>query len=802
MSRLAALRQGLIPSIPPHLAGRVRVEQVDTLANLGGAIGCVGVLAALGVSVAFWRSASHFYLVLFLSVFIATYGAAFRRSVIWRRRARPPEMALSTYRVRNLHVGVIGLLWSTMPINLIPHADANQMLLVVWVSSGLIASSVVIAPTLLAAFCISVPVAAGTGVSMLLDRGAAGPLLASLVMIYFALIVLSTLHAHRSFVQRTVGKMELEEQREVVGLLLREFEQESSDWLWRTEANHRLEHISERMVQALGIAEHELHGLHFLDWITALIDDSTVAVSRLASLADAFERRDAFRDLLIPGRINGQKFWWRITGKPIFEKDGAFRGYRGVGSDVTVAEEAQAQIAHMASHDSLTGLPNRLRFRDALTHACDVAPTAFAVLWLDLDQFKIVNDTLGHAAGDTLLALVAERLRACVGEHDVVARLGGDEFAILHAASDTARATRLASRVVAAITAPYQVQDMRVGIGVSLGIALATDAHTPEDLLKCADLALYRAKDEGRGTWRFYEAAMDARAQARRALQSDLRLALDRREFSLMFQPIVDLATSRVVTIETLLRWTHPGRGPVTPDVFIPLAEETGLIVPIGAWVLRHACEEAVRWPADIRVAVNLSPVQFRDASLLALVDAALRDSGLPAERLEFEITESVFLEADDTVLATLHAMRARGVSFALDDFGTGYSSLSYLRSFPFDKVKIDKSFVHASTTDDGSLAIVRAITGMADTLGMTVVAEGVETREQLGLVHAQGCMQVQGYLFSRPLPASGIRDYIGGPVPASLTASLTAARAAALTNPPPPPPPPALPFALDVQAS
>ncbi|MCY0386087.1 EAL domain-containing protein [Robbsia sp. Bb-Pol-6] len=775
MRHLSSFFSRFVPAVPPHLAGRVRVEQVDTLASLGGAIGCVGVLAALGICLAFWRSAPHGYLVGFAALFIMIYGAAFRRSVIWRGRARPREMALRTYRIRNLHVGVIGLLWSTMPINLAPFANANQILLIVWVSSGLIASSVVIAPTLLAAFAISIPVAAGTFVSMLINRGAAGPLLGALVLVYTALIIVSTLHNHRSFVQRTVGRMELEEQREVVGLLLREFEQESSDWLWRTEANHRLEHISERMVQALGISEHDLHGLHFLDWITALIDDSTVAVSRLAMLADAFDRRDAFRDLLIPGRIDGQRFWWRITGKPIFEKDGAFRGYRGVGSDVTIAEEAQAQIAHMASHDSLTGLPNRLRFQDTLARAFTAPTPGFAVLWLDLDQFKIVNDTLGHAAGDALLTMVAARLRECVDASDVVARLGGDEFAIFQAVSDTPRATELARRVVASITAPYQLQDMRVGIGVSLGIALAaTDARSPEDLLKCADLALYRAKAEGRGTWRFYEAAMDARAQARRSLQSDLRLALDRREFSLMFQPIIDLATSRVAVVETLLRWTHHGRGPVPPDKFIPLAEETGLIVPIGEWVLRHACEEALHWPAGIRVAVNLSPVQFRDASLLRVVDAALRDSGLPPERLELEITESVFLEADDTVLATLHALRSRGVSFALDDFGTGYSSLSYLRSFPFDKVKIDKSFVHASTGDSGSLAIVRAIIGMANSLGMTVIAEGVETQEQLGLVHAQGCMQVQGYFFSRPLPANGIRDYIDSPSPAALTAFAT----------------------------
>jgi diguanylate cyclase (GGDEF)-like protein/PAS domain S-box-containing protein len=761
MNRIALLSKRFLTPIPLHLSGRVRVEQVDTLANLGGAIGCVGVLAAFGLFASFWRSAPHLYLLAFLSTFVVIYAAAFRRSVIWRRRTRPHDMPLRAYRIRNLHVGIIGLLWSTMPVCLAPHADANQILLIVYVSSGLIASSVVIAPTLLAAFSISVPVMLGTIVAMLMTRGSAGPVLAALVVVYSSLIFISTLHSHRSFIQRTVGKMEFEEQREVVGLLLREFEQESSDWLWRTDAFNRLEHISERMIRVFGAVEGDLRGKDFVSLIFKLTDPAASA-SAVARLSETICARESFRDLLVPLTIQGRHCWWHVTGKPMFGEDGTFRGYRGVGSDVTAAKQSQAQIAHMASHDSLTGLPNRFAFHEALAAAFAGPSHAFALLWADLDQFKDVNDTLGHAAGDTLLMEVAKRLLACVSSEDLVARLGGDEFVILLSGANSESANTLAGRIIAAVSEPYHVDGMRVGIGVSIGISAAPDdASAPDELFKNADLALYRAKSDGRGTWRFYEADMDVRAQERRALQRDLRLALERRQFHLMFQPIVDLSLARVGTAEALLRWTHSERGLVSPDSFIRLAEETGLIVQIGEWVIRQACLEAAHWPGHTCVAVNLSPVQFRDTSLSSIVDSALSESGLPPERLVLEITESVFLDADDGVLKTLHALRERGVSFALDDFGTGYSSLSYLRSFPFDKVKIDKSFVREIAHHDSNLAIVRAITGMANSLGMTVIAEGVETEEELIVLRLEGCMHVQGYLFSRPLSASAISQYI-----------------------------------------
>ena len=582
------------------------------------------------------------------------------------------------------------------------------------------------------------------------------------MLIYSSLIFVSTLHNYKAFVQRTVSRMELEEQREVVGLLLRDFEQSTSDWLWQTDLEHRLDRISDRMVEVAGVTEADLDGRHLLKWLSSLTNSPDREEPAVIRLGEHFREQSAFRDLLVPVILNGAPRWWSLTGRPVFDRHGIVSGYHGVGSDVTSSEETQAQIAHMASHDSLTDLPNRMRFHDALGQAAATDPR-FALLWMDLDQFKAVNDTLGHAVGDTLLAEVANRLRASVGAHDVVARLGGDEFAILLAGAEGQAAGDLANRIVATINEPYHLQDgVRVGVGVSIGIVLApADGDGAEELLKNADLALYRAKADGRGTWRFYEAEMDARAQERRELQNDLRLALERGEFSLAFQPIVDLPTSRVATVEALLRWSHTERGAVPPDQFVPLAEETGLIVAIGEWVLRTACKEAAKWRTPTQLAVNVSPMQFRDPSLLETVEGALSDSGLPPELLELELTESIFLEANDTTVARLHKLRALGVSISLDDFGTGYSSLSYLRSFPFDKVKIDKSFVHGINHDRSSLAIVRAVIGMANSLGMTVVAEGVETEEQLILLRAQACSRVQGYLFSPPVTARQVDSYI-----------------------------------------
>ncbi|MCA1551942.1 EAL domain-containing protein [Bradyrhizobium sp. BRP19] len=436
-------------------------------------------------------------------------------------------------------------------------------------------------------------------------------------------------------------------------------------------------------------------------------------------------------------------------------------GWVATFEDITEWLEAQAKISHMARHDALTSLPNRVLFHEQLEQGLRQTKSGdqLAVLCLDLDHFKDINDSLGHPIGDALLKEVGRRLEATVGEQDTVARLGGDEFAVVQIGrSEEIAARSLAGRLVEVISAPYQIDDHQIVIGVSIGISLSPqDGSHPDELLKNADLALYRAKADGRGTYRFFDTGMDARAQARRLLEMDLRAALQRDEFEVYYQPIREVASGRVVAFEALLRWNHPQRGLIAPISFIPLAEETGLIVQLGEFVLRSACADAATWPDDVDVAVNLSPVQFKSPNLIAGVTEALAASGLGARRLELEITESVLLQNSEATLTTLHELRAMGVRISLDDFGTGYSSLSYLRSFPFDKIKIDRSFVSELATREDSMAIIRAVTGLGRSLGIVTTAEGVENDAQLELLRREGCTQAQGYLFSKPRPASDV---------------------------------------------
>ncbi len=419
--------------------------------------------------------------------------------------------------------------------------------------------------------------------------------------------------------------------------------------------------------------------------------------------------------------------------------------------------ERERRITHMAFHDSLTGLANRALLREHVTRALTriQGDRALALLCLDLDNFKVVNDTLGHPTGDALLSEVATRLTTTCPDA-FIARLGGDEFAVV--VEDSRSLERLSREIIAAVGAPCVVNGHRVVPGTSIGIAIAhQDGSDVTTLLKNADLALYRSKSEGKGGYRFFENAMDVEAQMRRRLELDLHDALQQGELFLMFQPLFNLAEGRVSAFEALLRWQHPTRGLVSPVDFIPLAEDTGLIVPIGEWVVREACRAARQWPDHVRVAVNVSAVQFRNPGLNAVVMNALAESGIAANRLELEITESLFIENVEGTLASLHSLRGLGVRVALDDFGTGYSSLSYLRSFPFDKIKIDRSFIIDLLSSEGATAIIKSITTLADALGMETTAEGVESLGQMDILREQGCSQIQGFYFSKPLPEADI---------------------------------------------
>jgi diguanylate cyclase (GGDEF)-like protein/PAS domain S-box-containing protein len=435
-------------------------------------------------------------------------------------------------------------------------------------------------------------------------------------------------------------------------------------------------------------------------------------------------------------------------------------GYLVAVVDITERRKAEARIAHMAHHDGLTDLPNREYFQERLKQALDQAGgKRVGVLYVDLDLFKNINDSFGHPAGDRLLKEVAGRLTTAVRGANLAARLGGDEFAVILAADVSPNeASACATVLIDMLKAPYEIDGQEMVIGASIGIALSPgDGVTPEELMRNADMALYRAKSDGGGVHHFFEREMDLQAQKRRDMELDLRRAFANGEFELHYQPLVSIASDRISGFESLLRWHHPDKGMISPAEFIPVAEDIGLITQLGEWVLREACAEAVKWPNDVKVAVNLSPAQFRSRNLVQVVISALAQSGLSPKRLELEITESIFLAETDANLAILHQLRELGVGISMDDFGTGYSSLSYLRSFPFDKIKIDRSFVKDLAQRPDCGAIVRAISGLGRSLNITTTAEGVETEDQLDWLRAEGCNEVQGFLFSAARPAAEI---------------------------------------------
>jgi len=471
-----------------------------------------------------------------------------------------------------------------------------------------------------------------------------------------------------------------------------------------------------------------------------------------------------YEDDIHEGAVRGRHTETRLSDGRIIEvcmRPTPTGGWVATHEDVTEARRAAERLAYLAEHDTLTGLPNRTAFARHLSEAVEAggAEPGFAVLTIDLDRFKETNDTLGHPFGDLLLTETAERLRAAIGGEHVITRLGGDEFAVLqHGVSEPDAAGELAQRILDTLDRPFQFEGHTVVIGASIGISLAPrDGSSGEELLKFSDVALYRAKEESRGTFRYFEPGMDLRVQERRALEADLRIGIQEGQFEVYYQPLLDLATGAISCFEALVRWNHPTRGLLPPADFIPIAEESNLIIPIGEWVLRQACRDAVTWPGGIKVAVNLSPAQFKRGDLIAVTISALTTAGLDPERLELEITESVLLHDEAWVRSLLERLAGLGVRIAMDDFGTGYSSLSYLRSFPFTKIKIDRSFVEGVAGQSDALAIVQATIQLSRKLGMETTAEGVETAEQLDILTAEGCTHAQGFHVSRPIPAGEI---------------------------------------------
>jgi diguanylate cyclase (GGDEF)-like protein len=567
------------------------------------------------------------------------------------------------------------------------------------------------------------------------------------------------------FAQSHLAGLALDERNQDVSLLMQDFLEVSSHWLWRISADGKFISAPEVLATFLGQTDTSLVGTSLMDHLNKLTlkqSRYTDEGDKLLMLANQLHMKKPFKDYAFQVAHADRRGWWSFTAQPVFDSIGNFDGFRGVIADVSQRNTETQEIIQLAHYDSLTGLHNRASFADQIVAAwqrCKITGREFALLSIDLDHFKQVNDTFGHPAGDALLREAAQRITSVIGPRDVAARLGGDEFAILHwieGAHDFIPI--MAQKIISHLHETFIIDNCPVRIGASIGMAVAPlHGKDPDSLARNGDAALYRAKAAGRGTAVMFDDSMQDWLHRRRRLEADLRVAVSTGGLQLAYQPVIDTQNRTVSACEALARWNHPDFGWVSPGEFIPIAEETGLVLALGEWVLREACKTAATWPGSIAVAVNLSSHQLQAGTLLKVIEETLAATGLPAERLDLEVTETVVLDATQSVLDVMHKLRALGVRISLDDFGTGYSSLSYLRSFPFDRIKIDRSFVIDALESPTSAAIIETIVQLAQRLNMGLTVEGVETMPQFDLVKRLGAHCIQGYLFSKPLMSADL---------------------------------------------
>ena len=742
--------------IPADMKDRIVLDQASDFSYIMIGISLIGISTIGLIFIDFWGTPGGGLRLALMVLLYFDYFALIARARLWLLRVQPSAADADAY-IRDMcrMLVMLGIIWSTLMVVLMRRHNLDQLCLLYGVFVGCLATPVMVAPVV-CALCFWVPVSIGILVAGF-TASVPEPVVMVNLIAFMALTGFCILYVNKRLNERAIGAIRLEENAAVIKLLLRDFEESASDWLWETDAHLQMEPVSLRLAQVARRPVESFQG-NFPEALLGLAAGGQQDAA-LQRLRRAIDERSPFRDLVVPVLVAGEERFWSLTGKPILDKHGRFAGYHGVGSDITGQRRQQEQISFLARHDSLTKLANRVLFSEMLHQMCEASDTTgIALLCLDLDNFKTINDTLGHATGDAVLVAVAERLRGCIRDIDMAARLGGDEFAAILIADEPQEAIRVAERIIERISRPFHFDGQLVQTGMSVGITMApADGNTPAMLMKNADLALYRAKTDGRGVARLYDPAMDELVHERRFLQAALRRAVTRGEFVLYYQPVLDLANRQITGAEALIRWNHPERGLLSPGAFIPLAEESGIIGEIGEWVLREACAHAATWPVPLNIAVNLSPLQLRDSELVSGITGILAETGLAPQRLELEIVESVMLDHAAQTEEALWSLHEHGVRIALDDFGTGYSSLSYLRRFPFDKVKIDRSFICDLGYEKDDSSIILAIIGLAERMSMVVTAEGVEAEEQAALLLSYGCAEAQCYLFHRPMPAGAL---------------------------------------------
>ena len=754
--------------VPEKHQDSLREKQLETIAGITLVIVLANLLNAAIILLSFQHAAAGQLLNIWAAAVALFSMFVFGRHVYVRLiRKRPFRNVAKELDAVTRGATLNGFLWAVAPLVVMSTVETQgQMVMGILMAGMLFAGAFLLSRVPDAAYAFTLPVGASLVISMQFQQDLAYQFASVLVIVYLGLLIFAVRWSHRQFVEQHLSEAAVSEQSQLIGLLLRDFEESTSDWLWQTDKSGMLEDIP---LVIDGSAE----SASFMKRGEALVSVFEAGEARDA-LEHSFQKHQGFRDIVMRVVQNdGQDCWVSLTGKPIFE--GAdFCGFRGVATDITESKKIEDRLAHMAHFDALTGLPNRSTMQEHLDKLVRQPPSAGAVralVWMDLDNFKWVNDTLGHPAGDELLRQVAQRISELAESSDMVARLGGDEFALILERQKDCGLEDFFDRLVNHMRTPYNIWGSTANCPASFGVRLF-DAYTTDtrEILKHADLALYDAKRSGKSQWRMFTTQLETDAKARIRTEQELERAIEQEELAVFFQPLVDAHTHRMIGAETLLRWRHPTRGLVFPDQFIELAEDNGMITRMGEWVIRAALAEAGRLPKDIKVAVNISPLQIHSATLVSTIVNALAAHNIEPGRFELEITESVLMSDTEFTLKRLHQLKDLGLRIALDDFGTGYSSLSYLRAFPFDKIKIDKSFVKDIESRPESRAITVATLNLAKSLGMRCTAEGVETLYQADFLRDHGCDELQGFFISRAQPLENLAHLVtvGPRTPAS----------------------------------